>query len=270
MNSSKRLKRPDSSGLRWSLGKDDALILRREGASEEVLARGRVFSAGPAELTASVEQAQRDQNPSLRTVTLGGKWSFDAANRLVFAVSRKDRKKDALVFRGSWRTGRGNEIIYRRVGSLDGFTLSGQWRLENRGLAYVLETGDVLRVRGEFGTGSIRAKAGEFRYRLGAEARRGRRLRELVLFGSWKIGRDLGVEFEAECERGRKPVFRFGAVYEWAAGRVRASLVAPDGKRLGVEVSFERPLRGANGAAFVRLRHSAEEALAETGLSFRW
>lgn len=256
---------------RWKLADGNELRLEREGAGEEAAFRATPIKAERGALVVSVSQGQKDQRVVTRNLRLSGKWQADEKNRLAFFVDGASGPQKALTFSGSWASDRAGELTYSlkrtalKTRSRVERTLrfDGKWSIApDRSLVYALEKSgeEALRFRGAFQTDSILAKKGEIRYQLGVEAAG----EALSLFGKWKTGRDLSLEFDM----GRSGNLRFGAVYRLhPERRITASLLA-HGAPLGAEVVFERDTRAGN--LFLRLRREAGETLAEAGATVRW
>ncbi len=139
-------------------------------------------------------------------------------------------------------------------------------------MAYTLggDSDSNLRFRASYQTKSIYAKKGEIRYQIGMEVLGKRRLQAVILFGKWKVSRDLGLQFE--MSRGpRKRTITFGGEYSLgASGRVAVNLRSEEGSSLGVEVILTRDIFGKDGQFFVRLQKTLEETALEAGVKARW
>lgn len=200
-------------------------------------------------------------------------------NQIEFQVERESGSKDVLSFRGSWKVGESNEIVYswRKTKASGSNTLvfKGFWGLsEDRGLSYTLQgaSDETFRLSGAFQTKSILAKKGEIRYQLGAalEGKLGR-TRTLTLFGKWKLSDKLSLVFEMESGTRKKSELHFGAEYQFTKDMTcSASLTGKSGEPLGVEVVFARSFFEGNAQTFVRLKRTLAESAVENGVSMHW
>lgn len=210
-----------------------------------------------------------------RTARVSGEWQVDEKNRLAFFVDKKHARPDRLTLSGSWELNGSQQLTYRiantplktKTRREQTLIFDGHWDIspKNR-LVYSLSgrDGGELDLRGAFQTRSIAAKSGEVRYQLGAGAERRRRGNTLVLFGKWKLSRELALEFEM-----KRGALSFGAVFTAAENKISASLLR-SGKSTGLQVLFERPFRGGDGLLFIELKKDAEEAAIEGGVRSRW
>lgn len=190
-------------------------------------------------------------------LSLSGRWRADKNNRLNFEVTRYGGKTDRLVFEGAWEIGKKNEIFYRYSGSKlktkekkeFSFGLKGTWDLGPRRIAYKVEGSgySVLAFQAALETPGIRAKDGEIRYSVGVKFTLGglerQVFRSAAIFGTWKLGRDLKLAFEAETTVRSKNVITFSAEKPVLKnGNLLVGLKCTDGKKLGAEVKFAKPV----------------------------
>lgn len=276
----------------WKLLPNQEVGYRLEGRDEEIRIRGPILAAEPDALVAAVTVRQDDQTVVTRTVRIAGRWKTDGGNRIVFEVERSRGRTNTLVFRGTWKLNDAQEIVYthRTAGAPGGRRASeqeivfrGDWKLsEKRQISYVLggDSGSAFRFRGAFQTPSILAKKGEIRFQLGAEVtgrggrgdRAGRAERKtLTLFGTWKVGRDLGLSFELDRPGSRRSVLRFGGDFSLKGPRtLSVNLKSERGRPLGVELVLTREILGGDGALFARIARTAEETRVEAGGKINW
>ena len=264
----------------WRLGPDHELEYRSRGSVEEIKLKGALIAAEPEALVFSITERQSDQKIVAGTHRLAGAWRADDKNRLVFEVERQSGKNDVLTFRNGWELGDSQRIIYTyertnlktKKKERQELAFDGTWDISDKnGIAYFLRVGSdsVFRFRGAFQTKSILAKKGEIRYQLGVEVRGRRRAQTLVLFGKWKVSRDLGLSFEIEYEDGVRAVV-FGGEYRLDdSSRIAVELRSREGEPLGAELILTRDIF-RDGQVFVRLRRSLEESNAEAGVKFLW
>jgi hypothetical protein len=226
------------------------------GSVEALSLKGEIAGASSDQLVAVVTSKKVGGVEVTRIVKLNGRWQADDRNRLCFAVSKQDGKKDVLVFDGKWEIGKDNEIIYRyrrtdlvrKRKEERAIILRGAWRVDGKNkISYLLDTsgesGFVFRA--QFESSGVVNGLGALKFKVGIGVSRYKRPVEQVVkvLGTvrWNMTRKYAIEFEAVGARGRRP---------------------------GMGVTLSRNLLG--GEAFLRLKRLAEEKKAEVGLKFKW
>ncbi len=278
----------------WRLTRGHELQYRRRGRREELILSGPIIAAEPNGLVFRAMERSDDGAVVSRLLMLRGRWQADLKNRLTFLVERQTAQPNRLTFRGGWEVGPGHQISYRhdqidlktKRRRIQTLTFQGYWDLaDGNRLAYVLDrdSDSAFRFRGAFQTPSILAKTGQIRYQVGVELKGKRQLHTIALFGRWKLGRDLSLEFEVTYGDGSRRAIAFGASYSVVpGGTIQARLIGREGKPLGVELLFTREFLKDAGEAFLRMRRSIErdrflddgeepeETAVEGGFRFRW
>ena len=270
---------------RWELDRNHEVQYKSRGRTEkaeEVKLKASLLAAEPGALVLSVTERQSDHTLVTSLLKLTGAWHLDAKNRIVFAIEKEFGKKDILTFEGRWQVGKSHEIIYtyekksltRRTKETNTLVFKGTWDISARNrLTFSLgaDSESSFQFRGALQTKSLFAKDGEIRYQIGVETRGKRRIQTVVLFGEWKLSKDLELSFEIEYEDGRKKAITFGG--EFAIGKdshLRIQLKTGGGKSLGMEVIFTKDFLEDRGGAFLRLRKSLEESAVEAGVKLTW
>ena len=239
---------------RWELTPDHEIQYRSQDKDEEFRFKGALIAAEPEALILSFTQKQSDQKTVTRLGRLAGSWSLDGQNRMRFEIEREDGRKEALIFKGAWRIGPKNELIYtyrqeglKKKKIVRELAFTGFWDLsEDNRLAYWLggDSDAAFRFRGAFQTGSLLAKKGEIRYQAGAEVSGRHKAQTLVLFGKWKVSRDFGLSFEIEYKEGRKRALVFSAERALSKNTdLSFELKSRAGEPLGVELILESKTR---------------------------
>jgi hypothetical protein len=236
----------------WRLGPGHELQYKSRGKDEEVKLTGTLVAAEPGALVFSA--TAREANDTLVTGIhkLSGAWKLNAKNQITFEVEKERGKNDVLTFRNGWRINGNQEVVYtyreiglkRKTKAARELVFKGHWDItEKNRLTYLLgaNSGSAFRFRGAFQTPSLFAKKGEMRYQVGVEAAGRHRLRTLLLFGKWKLSRNLSVDFEIEYSDGRKR-----------------------------SIAFTKELFGRNGQMFLRLQKSLAESRVEAGVNLKW
>ena len=197
---------------RWVLTPGHELQYKSEGKNEEIKLKGSLVAAEPDALIFSVTERQNDQRIVTSLVKLSGEWKLNPENQILFEVEKETGRNDTLTLTGGWKVGESHELVYRweetrlktKKRQIRTLVFRGFWELsEKNRLTYYLgaDSGSALKVRGAFQTHSILAKDGEIRYQIGVEAAARKNAQVIVLFGKWKISRDLGLLFEIEYAR---------------------------------------------------------------------
>ncbi len=256
----------------WQITKRHELQYRRRGGSQEIVLKGDLVAAEPTSLVGLFKEESEEGEVTSRLLSLSGRWQADSRNRLNFLVEREQGLNDRLVLQGSWELNEANEILYRYQPDLQTLRFQGHWDLgDSKWLTYVLDesSDSTFRFRGTFQTPSILAKEGQIRYQVGVEVEGKKRFNIVTLFGTWKLSRDLALDFEMAVGGVSSRTIRFGATYEIdSEDAISARLTTREGQPLGVEVIFTRDVM--KGQAFVRLVKSLEETAVEGGFRFRW
>ncbi len=266
----------------WKLDPRHRLTYQAEDGKEQFKLDASLVAAEPDALVVSVTEKQKDGKVVTSIAKLAGAWRANEKNQIEFEVERESGKNDVLTFRGEWKVGESNEIVYtyrkeylrRKTINLEILTFKGWWDItEKNRLTYLVEgsSDNAFRFRGAFQTPSILAKGGEIRYQLGSEAAGGAKLHTITLFGKWKLSNKLELDFEIEYADGRKREIRFGAEYALTQDlTVTAELLNRKGEPLGVEAVLTREFLHGEAKAFVRLKKTLAESAIEAGVTIPW
>ncbi len=267
---------------RWELGGDHRLRYRRSGKNETIALEGTLVAAEPAALVFAVTEKQTDQKIVASLLDLKGTWSMDAKNRIQFRVIRGVKKNDTLTFEGHWRLDPNHQVIYsfretdlktkKRQTRLLSF--KGHWDISKKNeIDYFFAAGSdsVFRLHGSFIDKNILAGKGQLRYELGAGMAANRGKKTIVLFGRWKMLKDLELAFEIEQGEGKKRMIIFDGDYRLdKQKRIHVRLKNQRGVALGLEVILTKEFLKSQGEAFIGFNKSPEELRLEGGLRFRW
>lgn len=163
-----------------------------------------LVSADAQNISFEISGTHNRGNPRTELLKLSGRWQVRKDNDLIFFVRRKE-SEDELAFGSGWEVDRDNQVVFnlekRNQRIIRSFTIKGTWKLlENNKLAYALQGGrNQLEFKVSFGSENLYPKKGELKFRLGGGVKtRAQRPKVISLFGAWKIGRDLGLEFELQ------------------------------------------------------------------------
>ena len=266
----------------WVFGKNNEVQYRGEGKDEEVKLKGSIIAVEPGTLLLAVTARQTDQKIVTSILKLSGAWRVDSKNRINFQVEKEKGKNDILTFKGAWQVGESHEILYScettylktKKKELKTIVFNGTWDISERNcLTYSLagSSDASFRFRGAFQTKSILAKNAEIRYQAGVEAAGKFKIQTIILFGKWKVSRDLGLSFEIEYAGGRKKAISFGGQYSIDKNhQIIVQLGNQEGKPLGIELVLTKEFIVDQAQAFLRLRKSFEESRIEAGMRFNF
>ncbi len=270
---------------RWRLGPDHALLLvlseGETGRRGVLRLRGELARADAHAVVFSVRQEGPEGTSESRQIALTGRWQADPRNRLAFLVQKADGSEDRLTLQGAWEIGKRHELVYqyrrladRSTKALRTVRFSGWWDvLGPHRLAYRLEadgrSGFEFRVGIE--SPSLHAKEGRLAYQAGIRLAGSRTVvTRIALFGKWKLGRDLAVEFEIPYADGRRRAIRFaGTVAMAQRNRLSIDLASRWHEPLGMTVLFTRALTD-DAAVMLRMRKEGRDVEALAGVRVRF
>lgn len=252
----------------------------RERFGRELVFKGEFLKAEAGELDFTYKIRNRDGKLSLRTFRFFGKWDADENNRLKFTLNKSKGSTESLTLNGAWRTGKRHELIYTyrkqvlktKTKKTKRIVLRGYWNIAGKRKAeYVLEgdSGERIRFRLAYSTPIILANKNEIRFQIGIEVtgRRRSATREIVLFGKWKLKRDLSLSFEVEYRNGEWHSLNFTAKYRLnAQTQIEAALTARNGDDLDVSITLTREFAASEGEAYLSLTRSLTGGAVEGGV----
>lgn len=269
---------------RWSFtpNHDLRLSLRqvKNGPFRESLTlQGKIISVTANALVFAAYGTKENGRIQTRLIRLEGIWQADERNRIIFQVKKGDPEKP-LTFQGVWEIGEHHEILYHYqkkdpdTGKELEETLSfqGVWEIRQKDhLTYTLGLSGKSQFdfRATLQSSSLIAKKGEIRYQIGIHlsGRKEPVIREVVLFGKWKLSKALALSFQVEYEERRRHAISFKSSFRINENdEVVFALLDTKGRRLGLEVAFERSFFEEQGKAFLRFYRDAVESRVEGGV----
>ena len=273
----------------WEIDRNHDLVFRVDESFSPQLGRqitfkGEFLKAEAGELDFTYAVRTRNGKISLRTLRFFGKWEADSKNRLTFTLTQSQGTTNALTFNGAWKINKRHEIVYSyrkqqlktKTKITQQLTFRGQWDFaSNRSVSYVLE-GDshqAFRFRLTFATPIILAKQNEIRFQIGIEVRgeSAPTVRNIILFGKWKLKHDLSLAFEVEYQGGVWHEIGFQAQYRLTPRtEIEAELFAKNQDDMGVSLTLSRSFLKEEGEAFLTLEKSLQETRLEAGASLRF
>ena len=250
-----------------------ALHQNRQFAKQSLYFKGALLQAKANALVVAL----RDNR-----VSLSGRWAADDKNRLTFLVDKADGAEDRLTLQGNWEVGKRHELLYRyrqRVktsGPADERTLifAGGWDVTATDrLAYRIAGSDdsAFEFKASLKSPSLLAREGRIIYEVGIGVAKTRlERRQVLLFGTWKLHKDLSISFELPSSNGRVHAFKFqGTARLNSRNQVAVSLQNNRHEPLGLTVLFTHDIVRDAGL-FLRLKKSAEEDSLIGGLQVRF
>lgn len=266
----------------WELDENHELVYKERKGKKKARLKGTLVAVEAGSLVFSAAIKEDEKRTTTGLFKLTGTWQVDTKNRLVFEIERGAGKTDRLTLKGKWELSPNYEILYTykqtqlktKTKVTQTLVFKGYWDLTERNRLVFQIEGDsdsTLRFRAAFESPSLLAKKGEIRYQVGIEVEGRRLLQTLTFFGKWKLSRELELSFEMEYAGGEKRALTFGGAYHLNDDTsVTVELKAPNGRPLGLEVTFTRDFFGKDGEFFLRLRKTAGESAAEAGVRIPW
>ncbi len=270
----------------WRLTTDHqlglALRTREDGRQQELFLKGALIEARDNALTVSLERHGRDEKVTAQRVSLSGRWQADHRNRLTFAVDKADGSEDLLTLEGAWTVDGRQELRYEyrqratqhQEAATHALRFSGTWDVRGASrLVYRLdaESRSAFAFQAALQSDSLNARDGKLVYQAGIRLSGGRTVvRKIVLFGTWKLNRDLSVAFEVPYADGRRQAITFkGTVAVGDRNTIAVALSDHHGELLQLAVTFSRRFLD-DAELFVRLQRSAEDAQLLGGVRVRF
>lgn len=270
----------------WTLSPTHQLgvVLHPSQAHEEeaVFLRGSLVDVKDDALVVSLWHKTREGEPATQRMALSGRWQADARNRLTFLAANADGSEDRLVFDGAWTVDERQQLLYRieqpqsgrRRDPIQTLRFSGQWDVTSSSqLAYRVDGTDrsTLQFQAALQSPTLNAGEGRIAYQVGIQLSDGRTVaRKVVLFGAWKLNRDLSVSFEMPQVEGRRYALTFKGTYTWRSrNAVSVHLSTREGEPLGLAVTFSRSWTN-DKTVFLRLERLRDESRLLGGVQVRF
>jgi hypothetical protein len=270
----------------WGLTRDHRLTLSLHQAERKrrqiLYLNGAIVEAKAHALVVALHRHALDGRRTVQRLALSGRWQADQKNRLTFLVEKANGSHDPLTLQAGWHVGRHHELLYQyrqRAGAtprraVHTLRFAGVWEITRaKHLVYRLDVSgeSAFEFRASLQTPSLNARTGRLVYQVGIGLSGGRtRTEQVVLFGTWKLHRDLSISFEVPYVQGRQQAMRFtGTVAVGKRDAVSVGLLSRQGESLGISVTFRR--RWLDDAElFLRLQKAGREAEALAGVQVRF
>jgi len=270
---------------RWALNKNHDLVLtldkwRRQIPGDELTLGGQIVAANASSVSFSVTTRSAKNIESRDILKLQGIWQADKQNRLTFRVRKAQRIYDSLVFDGIWEINKQHRIIYRyektktiqKQRQKKTITYKGYWNISKRNrLSYELSRDRSSMFDFKTGIGTLAEGYIKYQVGIGVSIRKQPVKRILILFGQWKIKRNVGLLFEIQYEKGKTRAIIFGADAKLTKkDELKFKLKNERRKDLGLELKLSRKLLKGDGQSFLKLLKSKKEASIYVGAAWRW
>jgi hypothetical protein len=224
----------------------------------------------------TIQTYSKTKRQKLRIVTVKGTWRANENNELVFVAKARRgsaKKPDKYTFKSTWKINKNQQIEYNCGEGPDVLTFKGHWDISSANkLVYILEGSSTSRFefRVQIESPSLYPKKGQIRYRIGIGTRKSRLSggQLLILYGTWKIGRNLGLSFEMDYGKDGAKEIEFGASVTSGVNKFVFALENELGEPLGITLTFTHKfLEHHDAKAFIRLKSRRGERAIEGGIS---
>ncbi|MBU0548507.1 MAG: hypothetical protein KJ710_07900 [Candidatus Omnitrophica bacterium] len=202
----------------------------------------------------------------LRILKLKGTWRANEYNELVFEAAARKGPPEKYTFKGAWKINNNQQIEYSCGDDPDVLTFKGHWDIASvNKLVYLFEGSSTSRFEFKVQLESpiIYPKKGEIRYRIGVGMRQSRLSapgQVLILYGEWKFGRNLGLNFQMDYGQGKVRAIEFGAEVFFGHNKVILALKNEFGDSLGITLTMSHKfLEHFDAEAFIRLKSRQKE-----------
>jgi len=272
----------------WSLDDNHTVIFtlhrtRRQPDGGQFYFTSELVDARSDALIFSLATKEQPRVSVVRLVQLQGRWQADQYNRLTFLVKKTGLQYDTLTFSAVWEVNNNNTLIYtyqktylktkERIEKT--LVFKGFWHInEKNRLCYVLDIrqNSYFSFRVSCETPSLLAKKGEIKYRLGlgVEGERLFRAKIIILYGVWKLNRNVGLSFEIDYGHAVRGI-TFGVQLElMKSNQTTLALTSERGESLGLSITFNQSFLRDNEQWFVRLSKRGKESRVEGGVDITW
>ena len=263
------IKPKDTIRKRFICAESDSLVIE---TIETVSKQGR-----PSKSPSLRGDAGDEAISHLRILKIKGTWRANEYNELIFeAKARRGSSSvpDKYTFKGAWKINKNQQIEYNCGEGPDVLTFKGYWDISSSNrLVYTLEGSSTSRFefRVQLESPSLYPKQGQIRYRIGIGVRKSRLSgpgQVLILYGEWKIGRNLGITFRMDYGQGKIKCITFGAIVTFGRNKAIFALKSELGEPLGITLTITRKfLESFDAEAFIRLKSRQNEQAIEAGIT---
>ena len=222
----------------------------------------------------AIQTEFKTNQKALRILKLKGTWHANDYNELCFEVTARKGHPETYTFKGSWRINNNQQIEYVSDDGRDTLTFKGYWDISlAKRLVYIFEGSSSSRFefKVQLESPTFYPKKGEIRYRIGIGVRQSRATlpgQIIILYGEWKFGRNLVLNFQMDYGQGKIRSIEFGAEVTFGRNKVILALKNKLGDSLGITLTMTHKfLEHFDAEVFVRLKSLQKEQSIEGGIS---
>ncbi|MDD5129510.1 MAG: hypothetical protein PHS66_00435 [Candidatus Omnitrophica bacterium] len=210
----------------------------------------------------------------LRILKLKGTWRANDYNELCFEAAAHKGPPKTYTFKGNWKLNKNQQIEYTSDDGLDTLVFNGYWQMPSaKRLVYFLEGSSTSRFefKAQLESPTLFPKEGQIRYRLGIGIRKSRLTGPapiVILYGEWKFGRNLELNFRMDYGQDRVKVLDFGATVTFGRNQVIFALRNQLNQPLGITITMTHKfLKTLDAQAFMRLSSRRNQQGVEGGIT---
>ena len=270
---------------KWSLTKNHDLRLtldkwRRQTFGDQLTLQGDIIDVKNNSLLFAVTTRAKDGTQSIYALKLQGSWQADEYNRLTFRVKNWQGKNDILTFDGIWKIGKNYQIIYqykkaqlvRKLKKIHTLTFKGYWDIKDKArISYVIDRNTDSIFNFKTSLGIFKDDYIKYELGIGLSYKPKPIKRTIILFGTWKIKKTLGLVFEVEYENRKIHTIVFGAKAKLTGKdtvlfRLRNNI----NRGIGAELELSHKILRGDGQSFLRLLKSKQESAILVGAGWGW
>jgi hypothetical protein len=279
----KGIKAPYQVKLRgtWSLTQNHDLRFtldkwRRQTFGDQLTIQGDIIDVNKNSLLFAVSTQSKDGSKSNYLLQLGGSWQADKNNRLTFMVKRGENSPNLLTLEGVWEIGENNQIVYRyqkekqvrRIKKTHTLVFQGHWDIKDKArISYVIDKDSDSGFDFRSSLGIFQDKCIKYEVGVGVKPIK----RTTILFGSWKIRKNVGLVFEAEYNNKKIHPIVLGAEARLTdKDTVSFNLKDNINKGMGAQFELSHKILKGDGQAFLKLLKSRREQAILVGAGWGW
>jgi hypothetical protein len=221
--------------------------------------KAELVSADNRYLLAKIKTVNTRGNEKISYFKLQGNWRADKFNRLQFSI-KKPTGRNKLTFSGRLNLTKNNYLQYTfeplKTKTKKSFVFKGFWDIRRkRKLIYQLaNSSDKLIFSAGIQSPNLYPAKDTIKYRIISGYKKDRYDNYIVLAGTWKLSRPLGLSFSIDYGKYRKKIKVGARLKIFRKYYIQASLLDKSGRPLGLSVRFSRRmLAGSDYQYFLKL-----------------
>ncbi len=247
---------------------------------ERLLLKGKVCSTGGDSFIFEINSLDKQGRLQVYTLKLSGIWQADESNRLNFLVKKED-SPDILTLNAAWSVNKNQQITYiyskqelkKQIKVSNVVTFDGFWQIDtSRRLRYVFSrsANSYFEFKVELMTPNLYPAKNIIKYRLGIGLRDSLQYKERILmfYGAWRFGRDFGLGFDMEYNKGRVRTISFNAQANITdKDKMIFILTDKEGRLAGISITLEHKFLKKNDADFfLKVKKALNDSRIEAGV----